>query len=256
MSAAGLVASAGREAYGLGPPLRRLSGLASLDPDDRDFLAALIGPVEVFRAGQDLVGESSALDRSGFIVSGWACRQRLLPDGRRQIFGILLPGDAIGLCRPGAPVCSTWTVCLTKLGYADAAPLRRFLAGPSTDHSALKRAMTALEGTEEARLLDQVVRLGRHTAHERVAHLLLELYQRLQAVGMTTGPAFPMPLTQETLADVLGLSVVHVNRVLQQLKRERLIELRAGRCTLLEPALLANICDFAVQTFPPMERYR
>jgi DNA-binding transcriptional regulator LsrR (DeoR family) len=79
---------------------------------------------------------------------------------------------------------------------------------------------------------------------ERMAHLLLELYSRLSRVGLTTGRRFSVPITQEVFADALGLSVVHINRTLQQLRRERLIEMRAGYVDLLEIETLKLISSY------------
>jgi CRP-like cAMP-binding protein len=115
--------------------------------------------------------------------------------------------------------------------------------GPATSPG-LAKAVGLCESTEEARLLDHVVRLGRHTAYERVAHLLLELRERLAAAGLGDDRRFPLPVTQEVLADALGLSVVHINRILQQLRRERLIETRAGQAVLLDPELLVQVADY------------
>jgi CRP-like cAMP-binding protein len=89
-----------------------------------------------------------------------------------------------------------------------------------------------------------MVRLGQQTAYERVAHFLLELQRRLQIAGLGDSQRFPLPLTQEMLADSLGLSIVHVNRTLQHLRREKLIELRSGVAILLEPQTLSGICDY------------
>ena len=91
---------------------------------------------------------------------------------------------------------------------------------------------------------EQVVRVGRRTAYERMCHLLLELHHRLSLVGLAQDWRFPMPLTQEILADATSLSIVHVNRTLTQLRREHLVEIRQGHVTLLEPAELISIADF------------
>lgn len=239
-----LVRTQAQPRHGLEPVCRRLESLGLKLPEDRALLAELIGAVEVVPSGRALVHEAPHVDRAGVIVSGWACRQRLLPDGRRQVFGFLLPGDTISLDDGPGPLSSTWTICVTKVGYAECEGLRRLLLERPDYRPTLTRALRRLMAQEEARLLDHIVRLGRHTAFERVGHMLLELHDRLRQVGMAEGSSFSMPLTQETLADALGLSVVHVNRVLQQLKREGLIELRAGRATLLQPELLAQICDY------------
>jgi CRP-like cAMP-binding protein len=95
------------------------------------------------------------------------------------------------------------------------------------------------------------MRLGRQTALERTAHLFLELRQRLAAVGLADGARFPLPLTQEVLADTLGLSIVHMNRTLQQLRREGLVEVKSGWARLLDPAALAARCAFAAPAPAP-----
>jgi len=221
----------------------RLGSLAALSPAEQATLVNLIGPVELLPPGQDIVRESPPLARAGLILSGWACRQRMLPDGRRQILGLLAPGDFVGLV-PNGPLGESWTVCLTRVELAGGEALRRRLAEAKPVDGRIAAAFAALARVEQQRLLDQIVRLGRQTAYERVGHLLLELHQRAEGDGPTASRRFALPLTQEVLADVVGLSVVHVNRVLQQMKRERLLELHAGQAALLNAPLLAEICDF------------
>ncbi|HEY0053353.1 MAG TPA: helix-turn-helix domain-containing protein, partial [Caulobacteraceae bacterium] len=111
-------------------------------------------------------------------------------------------------------------------------------------HPALWRALTLASRHDEMRLLDQVVRLGRQTAVERVASFFLEIYERLRVVGLAEAGAFTMPLTQEAMADALGLSPVHVNRTLQQLRRDGLAELSGARVTLHQPGALSRLCGF------------
>ncbi len=109
---------------------------------------------------------------------------------------------------------------------------------------------------DEASLLDHIVRLGRQTAYERMAHLLLELRWRLAEVGLGDERKFPLPLTQEVLADALGLSIVHVNRTLQQLRREGLLEMRAGFVELLKPDVLIATSDFRLPQPTRQEDWR
>ncbi|MCR5880865.1 Crp/Fnr family transcriptional regulator [Phenylobacterium sp. J367] len=108
----------------------------------------------------------------------------------------------------------------------------------------LARAFRKAQALEQALLLDHVVRLGRQTAYERVAHFLLELQHRLHLSALGDQQRFALPLTQEIMADVLGLSIVHVNRTLQQLRREQLIELRSGVAILLQRDTLVGIAGF------------
>jgi len=184
------------------------------------------------------------------VVSGWASRQRVLPDGRRQIFSFILPGEPIGLGRrPSAPALGS-IVALTALETVDAEPLLE--AAVSGRAPGLAQFIVRAQHTDDALLLDHLVRLGRQTAYERVAHFLLELQHRLQLSGLGDSQRFPLPLTQEIMADVLGLSIVHVNRTLQQLRREKLIELRSGVAILLRRELLVSISEYRPATAPPL----
>jgi CRP-like cAMP-binding protein len=221
--------------------VRRLRALSVISDAEQALLRTLGDRRERFAAGDERVAEGALAGRPRFIVSGWGCRQRVLPDGRRQIFSFLLPGDVIGLGRHLAPELST-IAALTALETVDAeAALDVAQSGRAPG---LARAFSAMEPFEQGLMLDHMVRLGRQTAYERVAHFLLELQQRLEIVGLGDSQRFPLPLTQEILADALGLSIVHVNRTLQQLRRERLIELRSGVAILLQPDELASIADY------------
>ena len=227
--------------------VRRLRALSTLSEAELDLLRNLGERRERHIAGEELALEGMPSGRPRFILSGWACRQRVLPDGRRQIFSFLLPGDGFGLGRRG-PELST-IAALTALETIDAEPvLDAIHAGKAPN---LARAVASIEPLEHAQLFDHMVRLGRQTAYERVAHFLLELQRRLEIVGLGDNQRFPLPLTQEILADALGLSIVHVNRTLQQLRRERLIELRSGVAILLERELLANIADYRLPPTRP-----
>lgn len=224
------------------PVTRRLRALAALSDDELALLRTLADRRERHATGEQLVGEGQTVVRPRFIVSGWAARQRLMPDGRRQIFAILLPGDGVGLADNASDPAQASVVALTALETVDASPLIEAVdAGraPGVQH-----AVGQLGRIEQGLLLDHLVRLGRQTAYERVAHFLMELRERLELVGFGDSQRFPLPLTQEILADALGLSIVHVNRTLQQLRRERLIELRSGIAILLQPDMLGSIADF------------
>ena len=118
-------------------------------------------------------------------------------------------------------------MALTDVETADAATLLAAVRSRPDDHPGLVEAIELAAVEEKARLMEQVVRLGRLPALESMASLLLELHDRLDLVGLARDGRFAMPLTQETLADATGLSLVHFNRTLQQLRRERMIERRS-----------------------------
>jgi CRP-like cAMP-binding protein len=221
------------------PVLRRLRSLANLAESDVELVRGLADRRERHGPGEQLTAEGQAAGHPRFVVSGWACRQRLMPDGRRQIFSLLLPGDSFGF---GARPALSSVVALTALETLDGGPVQEAVWRGASP--ALARALAAADLLEDSLLLDHAVRLGRLTAFERVAHFLLELQQRLEVVGLGDRQRFPLPLTQEILADAVGLSIVHVNRTLQQLRRAGLIELRSGVAILLEPESMARMCDY------------
>jgi CRP-like cAMP-binding protein len=176
-------------------------------------------------------------NRQLIIISGWACDLRILPDGRRQIFSFLLPGDAIE-ARGAGSVGSRGLVALTRLEVVDSG---RQLAADAEGRDALIRALNDAALRREQRLYDHVVRMGRLSAKERVIHLLLELRERLEPVGLVKGDTFKIPLTQEIFADALGLSVVHINRTLKELRKEGLVCVKSGSATLLNTERLARV---------------
>src|SRR5580658_10287753 len=224
--------------------VRRLSRYAELSPSEIALLEALpLAPQDV-GAGTELIVEGRLLDTPRLLVSGWGCRFRMLPDGRRQIFDFILPGDMYGLCLRPQAIALTTAVTLTPAQIADASALWLAIKEKPSEFPGLADACHNTASLEEAYLLNQLVRVGRQTAYERTAHLILELYDRLNAVGLADGATIPMPLTQETIADALGLSVVHLNRTLQLLRRDHLIESRTGFVKLLQPEHLADVADF------------
>ncbi|WP_419898934.1 Crp/Fnr family transcriptional regulator [Roseomonas sp. USHLN139] len=226
------------------PLLRRLGRLATLSAAEVSIITeACRGPLRELPARGEIHAEG-ACPPPAALVSGWAARVRMLADGRRQIVAFLLPGDLIGRPPPCLPApCAA--LALTRVLLADAQPLfaaSRFPQAPPT--SGLARALRAAELQEEVLLRDQVVRLGRQTAYERLASLLLELRQRLEAAGLAEPNRFALPLTQEVLADALGLSIVHINRTVQQMRRDRLIELRGGQVIILQQETLQSVADW------------
>lgn len=152
--------------------------------------------------------------------------------GRRQILSFLLPGDLIGVCNQPSPLAVSTVTAITEIGVC---PLP-----PACEAPALAQAYTMSLALESAYLLDQIARLGRLSAQERIYSLLLEIHERLQLNGMAEAGAFDVPLTQEMMADALGLTSVHVNRMLQIARRQGDLQWRNGRVKLINPAELAR----------------
>jgi len=151
-----------------------------------------------------------------------------------------LPGDFVAPWRPLRLPSSCAVAALTELETVNAQPLAD--AGPA--HPGLAHAVHVMAHLETALLDDQIVRLGRQTAGGRFAHLMLELHERLGRVGLAEEDRFAMPLTQEVLADVLGFSVVHVNRTIQQLRRHSLLDVRNGMVVLMQPERLQKLANW------------
>jgi CRP-like cAMP-binding protein len=214
----------------------RFGRLARLAPGELEALESAMRNGRNVRAHQDLIEEGSPVGDASILLAGWVGRARIFPDGRRQILSLLVPGDLIGVCRQTSPLAATGMVTLTPviLGPAPA---------PRSPQSGLAEAYARSGAMEEFYLFRQIARLGRLSAYERMTDLLLELSNRLSQVGLGTPDAFPMPLTQEMLADLLGLTSVHVNRTLQALRREGLLELRSGVARLKDAARLVELVD-------------
>jgi CRP-like cAMP-binding protein len=222
---------------------RRLASFAALSDQELSIIRQTSAVAMEVAAGAELYVEGEVLRKPAALLSGWACRLRVLTDGRRQIFDFLLPGDLFGHCTAGNAVATTSALTLTTARVASVGCLCEMAIEPQR-FPGLARAWAAAQARQDAFILNHVVRLGRQSAYERVAHLLVELSHRLDEIGFEIGCFVPMPLTQEMMADALGLSAVHVNRTLKQLRRERLIEVRAASIRVLKPHALATIADF------------
>lgn len=209
------------------PVIRRLGALAVLD--DAAICAlqdALSRPVSVF-ARQELLHEGEAICRSSLMVTGWAARTRCLEDGRRQIINFVLPGDLVGFTGLVRPLASSTVIAITDVTLC---PLPDPSLSPCLgDAYAVSRAL------DEAHLLGQITRLGRLSAQERIQDLLLELLERLEMAGLARDGRYRIPLTQEMLADTLGLTPVHVNRMLQQARQAGELSWHGGELVLHDP---------------------
>ena len=223
--------------------VRRYVSLRPLSEYEIGLLRGLASRRETHPSGWELSNDGRPSARR-IIVDGWAGRTRVLPDGRRQILALLLPGDAVGICTPPNPQALSSTIALTPLLTVDATALNDALLRRDPRCAGIHEAFAIIGGLNEVMLLDQIVRLGRQTAYERTAHLLLELRERLVVVGMVQGDTFVLPLTQDQMAETLGVSVVHMNRTLQQMRRDHLIETKRGHIKLLDLKSLAVIADF------------
>jgi CRP-like cAMP-binding protein len=214
------------------PLVAKLSQFAPLSDKDVSLLEALCSPEERFRAGVNIVVEGQT-PRSAFVVTrGTACRYRLMPDGRRQILTILIPGDFYDLCGflVHAMDHSVVTIGPTRIAAIERQAVTDIIA----NNPRIGAAFWWSTLQEEAMLRERIVALGRRSARGGVAYLLCEIVWRQRAIGIAEDHAVRLPFTQTDLADMLGLTSVHVNRVLQEFRRDELITLDRHRLTLLD----------------------
>lgn len=176
------------------------------------------------------------------IVHGWAGRYRLLSDGRRQITGLFLPGDICDPCWLDGVRTVQSVVALTPI-QACRASRREMEAQAAVDVGVMKFLWRHAQFAQNVQA-EWLVNLGRKNAIERLSHLLCELYSRLALAGATEGSSCEMPLTQLDLADLAGLTPVHVNRTLQEMRSMRLIELQSRRLTILDWESMRRIAWF------------
>jgi CRP-like cAMP-binding protein len=220
------------------PALRALRRSCGLSEPGSDVLRSLIGPIERYPAAA-VVSSIAPTSRAKWILSGWVCELRVLPDGRRQIFSFGLAGDVV-LSRPVNANNPCLLVALTAVECVDLA--QTLARGSEAERAELTRAMNEALTLAQERRYEDIMRLGRRSALQRVADLLLELHDRLEKAGLVEDGGFYLPLTQEHLADALGLSAVHVNRSLKVLRLRGLATFRFGRVSGFDRAGLAALC--------------
>jgi CRP-like cAMP-binding protein len=217
-----------------------LSRYARLGSEPELVLTRVCGPIRHVRAGA-CVDAAEGPAGLFLVLSGWLSEERSLADGRRQILRLCVPGEAAGHCglRTRGRSC---LVALTDAAVVDISGLRALIGGSPPPE--LSAAWWGLCEARDEEALRHIVRLGRMTALERTAHVILELFERLSKTELVRGRVMPVPLTQEQLSHYLGISVVHVNRILQQLRRDRLIEIRHRLITVLDIPGLAALCGY------------
>lgn len=210
----------------LGVLLRKLESIGSLSADERQSVLSLPVRTQLILSRQDILREGDEPSCCCLILDGWACRYKLIGEGRRQILSFHVAGDILNLQTLHLPSMNHSLGTLTKASIAfipHEALHDRAIRFPSI--AALLWRDTLIDA---AIFQEWLLGLGRRSAYERIAHLFCEMYLKLEAVGLAEEHCCSMPLTQSDLADALGLSTVHVNRVLQTMRGHGLITLKAS----------------------------
>ena len=224
------------------PLARKLSAFVALSDEDLDMLDRLHQRRRKFIAGVDLVHQGQA-DQSAYILAkGWVCSYKLLPDGGRQIIDFQIPGDFLGL---RSVLFRTADHNIEPVTLVEASEV--IIADLLDAFATTPRLATAVlwaASRDEAMVVEHLVGIGRRNALERTAHYLLEFGARLILVGLGTKQGYDCPLSQYMLADALGLSAVHVNRVLRQLREMGLLTFQRGHVKIDDFDGLVTLADF------------
>jgi CRP-like cAMP-binding protein len=229
--------------YPLGVIANRLGGASPLPVADRDAIQSLPFFVRTIEAHQDIVNEDGPSTHCCVILDGWTCCYQLLADGRRQILSLHVPGDLPNLQSFHLPQSDFGMAAVTRasVAFVPYADLRKLTEESAAIAQAFRREALVAAATYRA----WITSIGRRDARQRFAHLICELYLRLEAVELATANAMPMPIRQSDLADALGLTAVHVNRTLKGLRNEGLIDLRARRLVIHNWEDLCTAGDFS-----------
>jgi CRP-like cAMP-binding protein len=224
------------------PLTRKLSAFVALTASDLDTLARFHRRRRRFQAGHEMVHEGQPNQSAFILAEGWACSFKLLPDGDRQIVDFHVPGDFLGLRSILFRTADHSIEAVTRIEASEVLAsdiLDGFARAPR-----LASAVLWAASRDEAMVVEHLVNLGRRSAESRMAHFLLELGARLKLVGIGELSGFDCPLTQYHLADALGLSAVHVNRVLRHLREEGLVTFQKGRVSFDDLKGLTELAGF------------
>jgi CRP-like cAMP-binding protein len=222
--------------------IRKLESIARLSDEERQAILSLPAKTRTLRPGQDIVRDGDKPSQCCLILSGWAYRYKIIGEGRRQIFSFHIPGDIPDLPSLHIHTADHSLATLTEatVAFIPHDSLRDLIS--RFPHIAVILWRVTL--VDAAIFREWMTGMGRRSAFERIAHLFCELYLKLQAVGLAQSYRCPLPVTQTDLGDALGLSNVHVNRLLQEMRRQGLITLRSHTLVIEDWDDLNGVSEF------------
>jgi CRP/FNR family transcriptional regulator len=220
-------------------PLRRLPCLREFTPEELDFVQRFKADELRVEPGASFLSEGSRSEHLYTVLKGWAFRYKMLDDGRRQILNFALPADMVGLqgavmkeMEHSVEALTPVTLCVFP---------RARLYELYSQFPTLAFDITWLAAREEQMLEEHLVSIGRRSALERVAYVLLQLYSRARELDLVRQNAIAFPFTQQHLADALGLSLVHTNKTLKRLLATRTIRWHGRQFEMLDADMLGEI---------------
>jgi len=220
----------------------KLEAFTRLSQDDRDALEAVSRNVKWIDARRALVREGDPPKQVHVMLEGWAGRYKSLPDGKRQMVCLFVPGD----------FCDLNVYILKRMDHSIGAITRLKVAVITPDamdrltseHPRVTQALLWHELVAAATHREWLLNIGQRTADARIAHLMLEIYFRLRTIGAVRNGTCDFPLTQTDLAEATGLTSIHVNRMLQVLRRDELIELERRQLHIPDVERLMEVAMF------------
>jgi CRP-like cAMP-binding protein len=228
--------------------LRACGAFKPITPNELGAINEIKSDHVLLPAGAEIIRAGEDSPEIYTLYSGWAFRFKTLSDGRRQILNFLLPGDLVGLqaamfdaAQHGIEALTDVQLCLLP---------RRKVWGLFGEMPGLAFDVAWLGSREESYVDENLTSAGRRTASERTAALILMLYKRAKALGLVSNETFAFPLTQQHIADALGLSLVHTNKTLSRLRRMGMFTRTNGSLTMLNPRVLERMAQYFDQELP------
>lgn len=224
------------------PLIRKLQYAGGLTEADRCLVRRVCEAMRTVERREDLIQQGERPENVHLVLDGFACRYKMMEGGNRHIMAVLVPGDFcdlhVALLSRMDHTIATLTPCtIVEISRATILELIE-------NHPRLACALRWATLVDVAVLREWLVNLGQRSADQRLAHFFCEILLRLQVVGLANENGCPMPIRQSDLADIFGLTEVHVNRMLQQLREAGLIVLRQRRLEVPDVERLRAFCGF------------
>jgi CRP-like cAMP-binding protein len=221
------------------PLIARLGKMLSLE--EAEILVRATRTSTAIAARQSIGRDGEELSGIRVLMEGVACRVRAMPGGRRAIVGYVMPGE---VCDLSAVLSGKRRNGILSLTPCQVAEIPRNVFTELCARTSFLRALLAMAAGEEAILREWLANMGQERADRRVAHMLCELRLRLEAAGLCRNSVLHLPVTQEELGESLGISTVHVNRVLQKLRADGLIQFRGRSMVIPDVGKLEAFAEF------------
>lgn len=236
------------------PLLRKLQSLGPWSASETAILESFGLRRRRLDAHQPIIQARGVAEDAYLVQRGWTCVYKLLPDGGRQVLSFPLPGDIVGMARLGLEGSSYWFETLTEVEISPISA-STILSGATSEPNIARGLQWSL-ALESAIHIEHLVNVGRRSALVRTAHLILEFATRLELIGEDSLRGFVLPVNQYWLADALGLTAIHLNRVLRELREANLVTLRSGHVDIHDFIGLSELAGFDAEYLKPPRRAR